>query len=289
MTQADSVHSTPLINTSANTPHKPAEGLSRRMALAGLAMLPAAWPAVAAAEATIDPIFGAIETWRRANAACVTVDGDIPDELGDRLSGASKAVMRTRPITPAGLAALTSWARERADEIGPHNTLLAEDFCALTATIDDAARGMSGLKPWAPVASGSKNPSDPIFAIIEKHRAAVAAFKEAVGVEYAYEKNRTELEALDPVERETYQSTFDSLQEATSDADDQMNEVSIALVNTPPTSLVGIIALCEYFGPQADEAHNLPDDIDWDDGTQSTPAGAFANAIRSAVAAMVKA
>jgi hypothetical protein len=65
-------------------------------------MLPAVWPAVAAAEATIDPIFGAIETWRRADAAWVTVDGDIPDELAGRLSGASKAVMRTRPITPAG-------------------------------------------------------------------------------------------------------------------------------------------------------------------------------------------
>jgi hypothetical protein len=30
-----------------------------------------------------------------------------------------------------------------------------------------------------------------------------------------------------------------------------------------------IIALCEYFGPQIDETHNLPDEIDWDDGTQS--------------------
>jgi hypothetical protein len=267
------------------------EGLSRRVVLAGVASaaaLPIAAAMPANAEQSSDPIFAAIETWRRADAACVTVDGDIPDELGDRLSGASKAVMRTRPITPAGLAALTSWARELADEIGPHSTLLAEDFCALTATIDDAARGMSGLKPWAPVASGRKNPSDPIFAIIDKHRAATTAWKEAVRVEFAYEKCRPEVEAMDPVERGTYQSTFDSLQEATGDAGDQMHEASIDLVNTPPSSLAGIIALCEYFGPQADETHNLPDEIDWDDGTQSTPAGAFANAIRSAVAAMVQ-
>jgi hypothetical protein len=93
---------------------------------------------------------------------------------------------------------------------------------------------------------------------------------------------------MDSVERETYQSTFDSLQEATSDADDQMHEASIALVNTPLTSLAGIIALCEYFGPQIEEKHNLPDEIEWDDGTESTPAGAFANAIRSAVTTMVR-
>jgi hypothetical protein len=76
--------------------------------------------------------------------------------------------------------------------------LLAEDFCALTATIDDAARGMSGLKPWAPVASGSKNPSDPIFAIIDKHQAATTVWREAVRVEFAYEKNRPEVDAMDP-------------------------------------------------------------------------------------------
>jgi hypothetical protein len=112
---------------------------------------------------------------------------------------------------------------------------------------------MSGLKPWSPVVGCSKNPLDPIFAIIDKHRAAVAAFEEAVDVEYAYEKNRSEVEAMDdPVERETYRSTFDSLQEATSDSNDQMHEASIDLVNTPPTSLAGIIALCDRIFRAAD-------------------------------------
>jgi hypothetical protein len=130
---------------------------------------------------------------------------------------------------------------------------------------------------------------DPIFAIIDKHQAATATWREAVNVEFAYEKCGPEVEALDPVERQTYQSTFDSLQEATSDAGDQMRETSIDLVNTPPASLAGIVALCEYIGPQLDDdERHLPDEIEWDDGTQSTPAGAFANVIRSAVAAMVK-
>jgi hypothetical protein len=130
---------------------KPAKGLSRRLMLGGLAMLPAALPA--AAEAAADPIFAAIEACRHANAACIAVDGDIPDEIGQRWSDAEKTVMGTRPTTPSGLAALTSWVREKADWLrANHSCLLEENFCALTATIDDTARGMSGLKDWVPPA-----------------------------------------------------------------------------------------------------------------------------------------
>jgi hypothetical protein len=61
----------------------------------------------------IDPIFGAIDAWRRADAACVPADdGDIPDELADKCDEAYLTIHRTRPTTPAGLAALTGWARE---------------------------------------------------------------------------------------------------------------------------------------------------------------------------------
>jgi hypothetical protein len=94
MAKAKRVHSTPPTNTSANTPHKSAEGLSRRLVLAVIGAataLPIAAAMPANAEQSSDPIFAAIETWRRADAACVTVDGDIPDELGDRL------VVRQRP------------------------------------------------------------------------------------------------------------------------------------------------------------------------------------------------
>ena len=144
MTKADSVLSTPPTNTS----------LSRRnmigaMATVGAAAIATTAPAIAGL-AEPDPIYAAIEAFRRADASCVAVNGDIPDELGDRLCAASKAVMRTRPTTPAGLAALTTWARGQADEMESHSVLFGEDFCALTAAIDDAARGMSGLKPWSP-------------------------------------------------------------------------------------------------------------------------------------------
>jgi hypothetical protein len=100
-----------------------------------------------------DPIFAAVDEFRRADAACEAVDdGNIPDELADRLHVATKAVMPTRPTTPAGLAALTTWAREKADEMEPNSYMLGEDLCALTASIDDATRGMSGLEPWSPPA-----------------------------------------------------------------------------------------------------------------------------------------
>jgi hypothetical protein len=150
MTQATRVHSTPRETASKiNSPVDP----TRRHLLtvaAGGAVAAAMSPAVLSA-APADPIFAAIEACRQADAACLAVDGDIPDEIGQRWSDAEKIVMRTRPTTPSGLAALTTWVREKADWLRANGScLMTEDFCALTATIDDTARGMSGLKAWLP-------------------------------------------------------------------------------------------------------------------------------------------
>jgi hypothetical protein len=141
MAKATRVHSTPPTNTSR----------SRRAVLAGIASasaLPivAAMPTVAPAEASraIDPIFGAIDAFRRADASMLAVDGDITDEVADQYYEAYSVVLRTRPVTPAGLAALTAWARERADWLYANSSYLdGEGLCALTAAIDDATRGMS--------------------------------------------------------------------------------------------------------------------------------------------------
>jgi hypothetical protein len=96
----------------------------------------------------IDPIFAAIDAWRRADAARVPVDGDIPDDLADKFDEAHLAVIRTRPTTPTGLAALTGWVREWANWLRDNaSELYAKDFCAIAAAIDDATRGMSGLEP----------------------------------------------------------------------------------------------------------------------------------------------
>jgi hypothetical protein len=138
MTQADSVLSTPPTNTSVTR-----RKMIGAMATVGAGAIAAAAPAIAGL-AEPDPIFAAIEAFRRADAEFMAVEGgDIPDELGDRQSDAYYAVLRIRPTTMAGLVALTALVRERADWLCPHSLMSGEELCALTAAINDAARGMS--------------------------------------------------------------------------------------------------------------------------------------------------
>jgi hypothetical protein len=119
---------------------------SRRAVLAGVAsaaVLPIAAALPTNAEAAVDPIFAAIDAFRRADALFhAEYVGDIPDEIGDRQSDAYYAVLRTRPTTMAGLVALTALVRERADWLCPHSLISGEELCAITAAIDNAARGM---------------------------------------------------------------------------------------------------------------------------------------------------
>jgi hypothetical protein len=121
---------------------------TRRTVVKTLAGLPGAVPiasvASTTAAATPDPIFAAIDAFRRAYAEYMTVEGDIPDGLGDRHLDAYDAVLRTHPTTPAGLVALTTWAREQADWLCANASVIrGEDLVTLIATIDDAARGIN--------------------------------------------------------------------------------------------------------------------------------------------------
>jgi hypothetical protein len=53
---------------------------------------------------------------------------------------------------------------------------MAKDYCALAASIDDATRGMSGLKPWSPpptAAALGQHPDAELFAAIERYYAAL--------------------------------------------------------------------------------------------------------------------
>jgi hypothetical protein len=133
MQEADSVLSTPPINTSQ----------SRRAVLAGIgsaAVIPTT--AALAATPTVDPIFAAIDAFRQADAAFVAWkgEGDIPDELGDRQSDAFDLVLRTRPTTLAGLVALTTLAREQADWLHKNGSAMSsKNYCILSGAIEDAA------------------------------------------------------------------------------------------------------------------------------------------------------
>ena len=120
---------------------------SRRAVLAGIAAgsaVAAAIPhAALAATPAADPIFAAIEVFYRADAEFMSVEGDIPDELGDRQWDAYEAVLRTRPTTPAGLAALTGFARERSEWLIANSSIRSnEDERAVFTAIDDAAKAL---------------------------------------------------------------------------------------------------------------------------------------------------
>jgi hypothetical protein len=59
-----------------------------------------------------DPIFAVLDAWRRAADLWLCgVDGNIPDKLTDQHYKAFDIVIRTRPTTLAGLAALINWMR----------------------------------------------------------------------------------------------------------------------------------------------------------------------------------
>jgi hypothetical protein len=165
MTEADSVHSTPPLRTSS------IQRLSRRKALAGLALLPAVVPAVAAA-AEPDHVFALIAAHRAGEAAICTAS-DAQDEAEIRHGFRSEeawdaaersgeacrtvddvawALAQRPPTTLAGIVAVLRFANEvedaggdwpDTDTIGPegwHYQLRATIAAAIEAIV---ARGQS--------------------------------------------------------------------------------------------------------------------------------------------------
>ena len=189
MTQADSVLSTPPTNTSVD----PTRRRFITIVAAGAAAIATTSPAMAGV-AEPDPNYAAFDAFRRAHALFFAeFDGDIPDEIGDQYGDACSVMRRTRPTTPAGLAVLTTWAREQADWLCANSSVLhSEDYCALAASIDDAARGMSGLEPWSPP------PAMPLARVLPHPDAELV-----VAIERYYEVSREydiRLRAFDKVE-----------------------------------------------------------------------------------------
>jgi hypothetical protein len=248
MTQADSVHSTPPTNTSAKHSRRSILGAITGSAAAagGIAGIT---PAIAAA-LPADPIFAAIDAFRRADASCVAVHGDIPDELMDLQHAAFSVVLRTRPSTPAGLAALTTWAREQADWLRANASCLhGKDLCALTVSIDDATRGMSGLEPWSPpLQAAAAVSADPAFTLIAKKLAADVAHCEAIDAQGEIE-GRGDFRSDAAIEA----------QDNSEDACLLANEVDWKLATTPPTTLAGVAAVLRFATEIEDAGLEWPD------------------------------
>jgi hypothetical protein len=249
--------------------------LSTAAALAASASV--AVPAVAAVAA--DPIFQAIEIHRQADAACDAVPRgtDIPDNLGDQCSDAFRLVMRMRPTTPAGLAALTTWTREQADQLRKNSsTLFAEDFCALSATIDDSARGMSGLKAWSPPA-GEQHSDAELFAAIEIHKAARAASVAAdachsdLDRDLPADKCRSSVTAQSETIVATDDPRWIAAERRLWASYEAETDAAATLVSVMPATLPGVLALLQYAVAADPDGHSWPDLMPDDTAKLSRP------------------
>jgi hypothetical protein len=118
---------------------------------------------------------------------------------------------------------------------------------------------------------------DPIYDVIEKHRDACKARSAAVRAEYGYEEETCLVSHMTAEQRRNY----DELQEATGNSWDHLDAVSKDLVTTNPTTLGGVIALCDYLAPLLNDPAlvDLPGAIAWDDDTETAVAAAFANVV----------
>jgi hypothetical protein len=63
------------------------------------------------------------------------------------------------------------------------------------------------------------------------------------------------------------------MDEAVDAAFDVYEDAGADLVNTKPTTLAGIVALCRYIEPLLNDDGELPEVIHWDDETQSSIGG----------------
>jgi hypothetical protein len=122
---------------------------------------------------------------------------------------------------------------------------------------------------------------DPIYAVIEQHRKAALDHNEGERVQFAFDHGGKTGER-----REEY----DRLVAASGVTWAAMTEAGCSLVNTPPTTLAGILALCRYIEPLFGETDqpDLPEYIDYDDDTQAYIPEAFAYVIGRAIEGLMK-
>ncbi len=118
---------------------------------------------------------------------------------------------------------------------------------------------------------------DPIYDVIEAHRKAAREHIEAMRTQFAYEEHGgKEGERLKEYKR---------LEALTDVAWVAMADAGCTLVNTRPTTLAGILALCRYIEPLFGETDqpDLPDYIDYEDYASAYIPEAFAYVIGRAI------
>jgi hypothetical protein len=123
---------------------------------------------------------------------------------------------------------------------------------------------------------GSAAMPDPIYDVIEAHRKAALDHNEAERVQFAFDAGGKTDER-----REEY----DRLVALDNVAWGALTEAGCTLVNTLPTTLAGILALCRYIEPLFGDTDqpDLPEYIDYEDDTQAYIPEAFAYVIGRAI------
>jgi hypothetical protein len=141
----------------------------------------------------------------------------------------------------------------------------------LVSAVDQARRHFltvvaSGTVAMIPTAVSATAPAvNPIYAAIDAHRQAVAAHDAVTDVRAAFN---------DVNMNDEQKAQLAVLEAAGADAWDQLDDAGCDLVNSKPTTLAGVAALCRYVEPLLNEKDtvNLPEVIYWDDETASTAA-----------------
>jgi hypothetical protein len=109
---------------------------------------------------------------------------------------------------------------------------------------------------------------DPIYAAIEAHRKACREHHEAIDIHMDFEEVGMTGAKLEK---------YNSLVAETDAAYYRLDDVGCDLINTRPTTLAGILALCRYITPlfEEEDSPDLPTHILYDDDTTATPAEAL--------------
>src|ERR1700682_3479220 len=156
-------------------------------------------------------------------------------------------------------------------------------FLAVTAVASIVSAGSLAAATQAPndVPHAVTMPigPDPIYAVIEQHRKAARQHTEAIDLEAAFEEAHG-------IKGEEYERLY----AVTMAAYYAMADAGRTLVNTRPTTLAGILALCRYIEPLFGETDQpeLPDHIDYEDDASPCIPEAFAYVIGRAIEELMK-
>jgi hypothetical protein len=159
-------------------------------------------------------------------------------------------------------------------------------FLAVAAVASAVGSGTlaaaAAMAPSVPQAVTAPIGPDPIYDVIEAHRKAAREHIEVLDIHCAFEECGMQGEKLEEYKR---------LVALTDEAYYAMSSAGYTLVNTRPTTLAGILALCRYIEPLFGETDqpDLPEYIDYDDDTQAYIPEAFAYVIGLAIEELMKA